>query len=1013
MATRLPNSKLTGKAYEDSMTSDLVGLLRNRGLSSTAFPMFHLPTPRGAVLSKPDFEIANGGVHIGSAKLGAKNEFLAFKTAQAYSVTIPITEEFASKTLGEVFAVTYPSTKSEKYTLHILARAGRHDEVGLVLENLDDVADSIVKAVSGEYSNVLLRAEPAFDEARRILGFAAESLGATLRGVPTRDLETVFGGHGFFHNVLEAQLPREKRDQTLRLGAAFLFVNQVLFYTLLSRETQDERTSYQPLDFELAGKPDRIQELFDKVYEKDYEPIYGINLTQFFRSEDAKDACASVVRAIVAMAPKLDAPDLAGQIFQTLIPFDLRKPLGAHFTNPGAARLLVRLALEDADVTVLDPACGSGTLLISAYRRIRQLTKGRDLADLHRNLVEERITGIDAMAFSSHLAAVGLALQEPLKETNHVRIGRTDSTRLMPGSDITPTEEVLPTEFRQSTLEEQSNPYEGRTRAHGKGPVKLSRKEPQPFKMEQVDLLVMNPPFTSWENMTTEYRDDLRNRYTRDFGDLIVLRPSQQLFFLLLSERFVKKGKVLSAVLPLTTFTVHAFHNWVRHFIANWTIKYVVVGLERAAFSEDTSLTECLLVARSESPPPGSKFVLIGVKKLPSDLTEDDAESIASRAEAGKDYSDELAIVKIVPQTELLPEALTLAGTSLSLQREYDEAISEWLRIQKNSMVRFLPFQQLFDQKVLSITGGIRTGEHLSYYGSKALVICRSEERMRGKSDRLVFVSQKGPNLTIRDVIGEKSYTFPRGAIHPALRRFSFTKSINVTDQSDLCVFTPVRPLAGIMERMYGVVSAKRYMNRIKETSAEYPKGRWPGRVLVSSGQVCLMRRLDLAAPNTNVLCVWSEEPILPACEGYAIRDLDETQGKLLVMWYNSTPSILTLLSHSTLTRGTWLKLEDFAVKILSIPDLTALDDHQKQQVDRVFAAASKEEWPSLLEQLKTETKGRVMIDDFILKLAGVESESQRERISKQLRLGAVKALEALLKTMISVGKGEDEDDGD
>src|SRR5208283_443070 len=145
------------------------------------------------------------------------------------------------------------------------------------------------------------------------------------------------------------------------------------------------------------------------------------------------------------------------------------------------ARLLVRLALEDANVTVLDPACGSGTLLISAYRRIRQLTKGRDLADLHRNLVEERITGIDAMAFSSHLAAVGLALQEPLKETNHVRIGRTDSTRLTPGSYITPTEEVLPTEFRQSTLEEQLNPDESRTRASGKGPVRLGRKEPQPF----------------------------------------------------------------------------------------------------------------------------------------------------------------------------------------------------------------------------------------------------------------------------------------------------------------------------------------------------------------------------------------------------------------------------------------------------------------------------------------------------------------------------------------------------
>lgn len=1010
----MPKVKLAGKAFEDSLTSDLVELLRRRGLTSTAFPMFHLSTAKGMTLSKPDFEVANGGIHIGSAKLGAKNEFLAFKTAQAYSVTIPITQEFVSKTLGEVFAVTYPSNKSEKHTLHILARAGKHDEVGLVLESLDEVADSILKAVSGEYANVLLRAEPAFEEARRILGYAAEALGSTLRGVPVRDLEAVFGGHGFFHNVLEAQLPREKRDQTLRLGAAFLFVNQVLFYTLLSRETLGEKTSYQPLDFELAARPDRIQELFDKVYEKDYEPIYGINLTQFFRSEDAKDACASVVRAIIAMAPKLDAPDLAGQIFQTLIPFDLRKPLGAHFTNPGAAKLLIRLSLNSPDVNVLDPACGSGTLLISAYRRIRQLTKGRDLADLHRDLVENRITGIDAMAFSAHLAAVGLALQEPLKETNHVRIGRTDSTRLLPGSSIVPTEEVLPTEFRQSTLEEQlTSAVETKSRGSHKGPVKLGRKEPQSFEMEQVDLLVMNPPFTSWENMTPDYRNDLRKRYQRDFGGLIVLRPSQQLFFLLLAERFVSRGKTMAAVLPLTTFTVHAFHNWVRHIVGNWTIQYVVVGLERAAFSEDTSLTECLLVAQNTPPDPEHKLMMIGVKKLPSDLTEDDVEEIAGKVETGRDFDDGLAMAKAFVQNELLPESLTLAGVTLSLQKEYGEAISEWARIEKSSALGFASFQQMLDQKIMSITGGIRTGEHLSYYGSKALIVCRSEERMRGKADRLVYQSENGPNIVVKDVIGEKSYTYPKGAIRPALRRFSFTKSIDVSSSADLCIFSPGRPLGEVMERMYGAVAAKRYMSRIKETSAEYPKGRWPGRVLASSGQVCLMRRLDLGAPNTNVLCVWSQEPILPACEGYAIQGLDSPQTKLLTMWYNSTPSVITLLSHSTLTRGTWLKLEDFAIKILQVPNLMALTDQQKKLVDRVFSQASKKDWPSLMEQLKNSSEGRAMIDDLVLELSGIASATERSRIAKRLRLGALAALEALQKTMVATRESEEETESD
>src|SRR5438552_9305411 len=109
------------------MTADLVALLK-RQVTARAFPIFHIATAAVRVPSKPDFEVADGGVHIGSAKFGASKEFLAFKTAQEYAVTIPITREMRGRHLGEVFSVTYPSTCAEKYSLHILTRADKHDE---------------------------------------------------------------------------------------------------------------------------------------------------------------------------------------------------------------------------------------------------------------------------------------------------------------------------------------------------------------------------------------------------------------------------------------------------------------------------------------------------------------------------------------------------------------------------------------------------------------------------------------------------------------------------------------------------------------------------------------------------------------------------------------------------------------------------------------------------------------------------------------------------------------------
>ena len=1005
----MPQTNLAGHRAEDAMTAELVAALTKDGLPARAFPIFHVVTARGSVLSKPDFELADGGVHIGSAKFGAEKEFMSFKTAQEYQASIPLSTELQGKHLGEVFAVTYPSSPKDRFVLHILAKTGRHDEIGLVLDSLKEVANAIEKATRGEFDKVLLSAESPYEEARRLLNFAAIELAGSFGGVSTQELETVFGGHTFFQSVLAGQVPKDEKRQTLRLGAAFLFVNQVLFYLLLSREAaRVGDDSYPPLPTETVS-PEELQTFFDRVYQKDYEPIYGINVTHFLKSEQAQDASIGIVRAIVSMGPKLDAPDLAGQIFQTLIPFSLRKPLGAHYTNPNAARLLARLAIRSGDISVLDPACGSGTLLIAAYRRIFELVRSPNVKKLHTELVEQRITGIDAMAFSAHLAAVGLALQQPLHETNYIRIARADSTRLSPGDPVKATEEVLSSEMRQSTLDDEFHSRDHGSPRH-KGPVKLGRKEPPPFQMKTVDLLIMNPPFTSWENMAADYRNELRRIYEYSFGRLIFLRPSQQLFFLFLAEKFIKPGKSLASVLPLTTFTVHAFHKWLANFLQNWRVQYIIVGLGRASFSEDTSLTECMIVATKEKPSNGSYFVIVGVKKSPVDLTPEDIDRICDVAERKQDAENDVVITKIFPQHALDISSLTLAGASLSLLKEYDESIRLWSDIIVKSDLPFVSFEALAKRNAIAITGGIRTGEHISFYGKKALIACRSEDRMRGDADRLVYESETSTHLKLRDVIGDTTFSFPKSAIGHALRRFTYVRKMDISETPDFCVSSPVEMLHKVMERMYGARDSQKFLRRIRERSVKYPGGRWSSRLAVSSGQICLMRRLDLAAPNTFVLCVWDKENLFPACEGYAIRMVTGESAKLLTMWYNSTPFVIQMLSHSTLTRGTWLKFEEFAVDLLPLPDFTRLRDEDKQRIAHAFDKANQEQWPCLLDQLRNGSVGRRIIDDLILQLMGVESSEERVKIQERLRIGAFTAIETLRQTMVVE---EEEEEGD
>ena len=77
--------------------------------------------------------------------------------------------------------------------------------------------------------------------------------------------------------------------------------------------------------------------------------------------------------AIHNLGPQHVKVDLIGIIYHDSIPPITRKKMGAFYTNPIAAELLATLAIKKWQVQVLDPACGSGTLLVASYKRKKEL----------------------------------------------------------------------------------------------------------------------------------------------------------------------------------------------------------------------------------------------------------------------------------------------------------------------------------------------------------------------------------------------------------------------------------------------------------------------------------------------------------------------------------------------------------------------------------------------------------------------------------------------------------------
>ena len=114
------------------------------------------------------------------------------------------------------------------------------------------------------------------------------------------------------------------------------------------------------------------------------------------------------IYVIKVLRPEHVKEELLGRIYQEGLPPETRKNLGAFFTNPKAASLLAEMAVNKWDEKVLDPACGSGTLLVAAYhakmRRVREHNVRPDKDILHRLFLEKHIIGIDIMPVSyTHL----------------------------------------------------------------------------------------------------------------------------------------------------------------------------------------------------------------------------------------------------------------------------------------------------------------------------------------------------------------------------------------------------------------------------------------------------------------------------------------------------------------------------------------------------------------------------------------------------------------------------------
>ena len=257
--------------------------------------------------------------------------------------------------------------------------------------------------------------------------------------------------------------------------AAYLLMNKLFFYRILQSEPR--YSTLRSLAWDGEDTLSRIYQRFQTVKDEiDFEAIYDHDpIFDLLDYSNLIDIVQEFTEEIEEYSLWDFDSDIVGQIYQSVIPPQVKHDLGEYYTPPEVAELIVRYCIRSPNDKLLDPACGSGGFLVKAYDWIHQLSQDTG-ANLTHNQILDRICGIDINRFPAHLTAINLAIRNLASPTEHLNIIVSDFFHVNPGQE---TFAVV--------------------RGSPRGDNETTERSHEPCIYSKVDVVIANPPYIRQE----------------------------------------------------------------------------------------------------------------------------------------------------------------------------------------------------------------------------------------------------------------------------------------------------------------------------------------------------------------------------------------------------------------------------------------------------------------------------------------------------------------------------------
>lgn len=452
----------------------------------------------------------------------------------------------------------------------------------------------------------------------------------------------------------------------LRKIAALLLCNALLMHKRLLGAIDIPGVEKLDQIMRAASPANALIPSWEQVLRRDYAPVFAPALVVLLSLRDgpnANEAVSLLATCAEAVAESLSdmGYDHAGQLYHRILPS--AESDGAFYTHNISAVLLARLALDEhmvdwsdfesaCNLRIIDPACGTGTLLMAAMKTIKdRATKGgafkKDNIEIaHKRLVESSLRGLDINWHALQLAASNLTLGAPTVdyEAMHLHAMKyevDDEAGASAGSlELIPDliDQRKPDLLSASRTMELARDFVGaRQVAGGEGP-----------DLQDMNVVLMNPPFSINTNSASTFGPEgqLAMRAREDeILDVInkhdpaaaaaITRKTIRTFFTPLADCLLHPDKgVLAMVWPFAA-CVGSTGASERRFLADrFEVSVVVTShAKQLNFSASTSIHECLVVCRRKIKRERNDTLFVALTCMPA--TADEAIEVADAISVG------------------------------------------------------------------------------------------------------------------------------------------------------------------------------------------------------------------------------------------------------------------------------------------------------------------------------------------------------------------------------------------